>query len=131
MGTTAGSCSVTWLPSMEMVVPISAAAVFVFNWTWAIAAIDARASPRKPFVFRLKRSSAILILLVAWRSKHKRASVVDIPMPSSVTCTNVFPASFTSKVMVEAFASIAFSNNSFTTEDGRCTTSPAAIWLAT
>jgi hypothetical protein len=32
--------------------------------------------------------------------------------------------------MCELPASIAFSTSSFTTEAGRCTTSPAAIWLA-
>ncbi len=130
-GTTAGSCEITLLPSMVRCVPISESSVLVFSSTCAMAAIDAKASPRKPLVCKLKRSSADLIFEVAWRSKLSLASVTLIPIPLSVTCTRVFPASLITSVIEVAFASMAFSNNSFTTEAGRCTTSPAAIWFAT
>ena len=91
----------------------------------------ASASPRKPLVVMALRSSAWRILLVACRSKLMRASVALMPLPSSVTCIKVRPASFTTSVIWVAPASTLFSNSSFTTLAGRWTTSPAAIWLAT
>ena len=41
-----------------MLVPNSSFTGFVFNSTCAIAAIEAKASPLKPFVLKLNKSSA-------------------------------------------------------------------------
>ena len=76
------------------------------------------------------RSSALAILEVAWRSKQSTASAGLMPQPSSMTWMSVRPASVTTTVTCVAPASTAFSINSFTTDAGRCTTSPAAIMLA-
>lgn len=65
------------------------------------------------------------------RSKASRASVALIPQPLSTTWMSERPASFMMTVISEAPASTAFSTSSFTTEAGRCMTSPAAIWFAT
>ena len=116
---------------MDRRVPTSSADCLDFSSTCATAAIEARASPRKPMVWSEKRSSALRIFDVAWRSKASRASVADMPLPSSITCMEVFPASTTSTSMRLAPASTAFSTSSFITEAGRCITSPAAIWFAT
>jgi hypothetical protein len=78
-----------------------------------------------------KRSLAEVILEVACLSKASRASVSDIPDPSSITCIRVFPESFIITAIFSAPASTEFSTSSFTTEAGLCITSPAAIWLAT
>ena len=72
-------------------------------------------SPRKPMVRRANKSAASRIFEVAWRSKEKRASVSDIPVPSSITWMQVLPASVISTCISSASASIAFSTNSFTT----------------
>src|SRR6478609_6262542 len=53
-----------------------------------------------------------------------------MPDPLSMICKSVLPASLTISVIEVAPASMAFSMSSFTAEAGRCTTSPAAIWLA-
>src|SRR3954447_20484203 len=53
-----------------------------------------------------------------------------MPSPSSETRTSVVPPSSTSTTTRVAPASSAFSTSSFTTLDGRSTTSPAAIWFA-
>jgi hypothetical protein len=84
-----------------------------------MAATDARASPRKPIVCKVKRSSAERIFEVACLSKLKRASVTLIPMPLSITWINVLPASRMMSWIWLPPASIAFSNNSFTAEAGR------------
>ena len=130
-GQTQGSCPMNLLPAIESDVPISSFSWRVFSSIWATAAIEAKASPRNPIVVKAKRSSAFRILDVAWRSKERRASVSDIPFPSSITCIDVRPASTIRTFIVFAPASTAFSTNSFTTEAGRCITSPAAIWFAT
>ena len=131
MGQETGCCDTTFEAEISMSVPISLSAVLVFSFTWATAAMEARASPRNPMVERAKRSSAFFIFDVACRSKARRASVSDIPLPSSITCIDVRPASMTMTLMRLAPASTAFSTSSFMTEAGRCMTSPAAIWLAT
>jgi hypothetical protein len=74
------------------------------------------------------RSSALAILLVAWRSSARRASSACMPQPSSVTAMKSRPPARTSTRSRFAAASSAFSTSSFTTEAGRSTTSPAAIW---
>ena len=70
-------------------------------------------------------------LLVAWRSKASMASSRSMPQPSSVMRIRRRPPLKASTRMLVAPASSEFSSNSFTTEAGRSTTSPAAILLAT
>src|SRR6185295_12964460 len=54
-----------------------------------------------------------------------------MPAPSSLTRIRLFPPSSISMRIALAPASSAFSISSFTTDAGRSTTSPAAIWSAT
>src|SRR2546423_13075816 len=54
-----------------------------------------------------------------------------MPLPSSPTRIDLRPPSSNEISMIVAPASTEFSRSSFTTEDGRTTTSPAAIWSAT
>src|SRR4029453_9095772 len=91
-------------------------------------AVASSASPRNPRVRMARRSSAARSLLVAWRRTLSTASSRDIPEPSSVTSMRrVPPPSMTTRTE-RAPASRAFSPSSLTTEAGRSTTSPAAIW---
>src|SRR3954471_2514326 len=94
----------------------------------ATAAKEASASPRKPIVETASRSSRLAILLVAWRARARDNSSRAIPAPSSSTCTRRTPPSSSVTAMLVAPASRLFSSNSFSTEAGRSTTSPAAIW---
>ena len=89
------------------------------------------ASPRNPSVAMESKSSAVRNLLVACRSKASSASSCVMPCPSSITRIMRRPPDSVSTRMVLAPASSAFSSNSFTTEAGRSTTSPAAILFAT
>ena len=82
-------------------------------------AIEANASPRNPLDTMVNRSSAVVILEVAWRSKQRFASASTMPTPLSITWISVRPASTTRTSMREAPASTAFSINSFTAEAGR------------
>ena len=125
------SSDLSLLPSILTAVPKDSPLNLVFNSIWAMAAILAKASPRNPLVLRQNKSSAVVILEVAWRSKQSRASEAPIPIPLSITWTSVLPEFLMMSLIWEAPASMAFSSNSFTTEAGRWTTSPAAIWLAT
>ena len=50
-----------------------------------MAAIEAKASPLKPLEVIENKSSADLILDVAWRSKANLTSLIDIPIPLSIT----------------------------------------------
>ena len=125
-----GSCSFTSVPSITMRVPASVVDWRVFSSTWVTAAIDASASPRKPIVRIVNRSSILRILEVACRSKLIRASVGLIPLPLSITCISSLPASLIISCISVAPASMAFSNSSLTADAGRWITSPAAIWLA-
>ena len=93
--------------------------------------IAASASPLKPSVTIPSRSAAECILLVAWRMILTGRSSPDIPQPLSVTRINDTPPRFISTVISSAPESIAFSRSSFTQEEGRSTTSPAAIIFAT
>ncbi len=95
----------------------------------ATDAIDASASPRKPSVATASSSSSERILLVAWRISASASSSGGIPQPSSVIEMRLTPPSSSTMRSVVAPASIAFSSNSLTTDAGRSTTSPAAIWL--
>src|SRR6267143_1919801 len=89
------------------------------------------ASPRKPNVETPTRSDALLILDVPCRASASGTSSADMPAPSSLTRTSLRPPSSSAISIVDAPASIEFSTSSFTTEEGRSTTSPAAIWSAT
>ncbi len=79
----------SWLFSseaaMKMQLPSSSSSCFVFNSTSATEAMDGRASPRKPRVCMLNKSWAEDILEVACLSKAIRASMGDMPFPSSMT----------------------------------------------
>ena len=92
--------------------------------------IAASASPRKPRVPIASRSSRPRILLVAWRDRASGRSSWSMPLPSSRTRISLVPPCSTSTLIWRAPASSAFSSNSLSTEAGRSTTSPAAIWLA-
>ena len=85
------------------------------------------ASPRNPRLFTLCKSSALVILLVAWRRNAWRTCDASIPLPLSVIRIKEIPPSLISTVIAKAPASMAFSTSSFTTLEGRSTTSPAAI----
>src|SRR5580704_17734793 len=118
-------------PLISMMVPAGASAARVSRQRRDTEAIEGRASPRKPSVATLSRSSASLILEVAWRSKASLASSRTMPHPLSVSWMSFLPpASMLARIRC-APASSAFSSSSFTTEAGRSTTSPAAILLAT
>src|SRR6478609_5425581 len=94
----------------------------------ATAEIDGRASPRKPSDWTAARSSSDAILLVAWRVSASGISSGAMPSPSSRTRISAVPPRSVSISMRVAPASMAFSTSSLTTEAGRSTTSPAAIW---
>ena len=101
--------------------------VLVISSTWETAAILESASPRNPRDAMCSRSSTFSILLVAWRRKASGICSSSIPDPLSVMRISFLPPSVISTVTAVAPASIAFSTSSFTTEEGRSTTSPAAI----
>ena len=126
-----GSCVSTFEPFMTTIIPVSLSSFRVLSSTIATAAIDARASPLNPFVVMAKRSCAVVIFDVACLSNDNLASVSDIPDPSSITWINVLPESLIITLIFSPPASTEFSISSFTTEDGLCITSPAAIWFAT
>ena len=92
-------------------------------------AMAAKASPRKPMVATDSRSDSVAILLVAWRCKASVNSSGAMPMPSSSTTMARTPPALKRTLICVACASSALSTNSRTTEAGRSTTSPAAIWL--
>src|ERR1700687_3591252 len=89
------------------------------------------ASPLKPNVDTPTRSDAFLILDVPCRASASGTSSADMPAPSSLTRTSLRPPSSSAISIAVAPASMEFSTSSFTTDDGRSTTSPAAIWSAT
>ena len=93
----------------------------------ATLAMDASASPRKPSVWICPRSSAVAILLVAWRINALSIYSASIPEPLSTICSCWMPPRTADSVICVAPASMAFSSSSFATEAGRSTTSPAAI----
>ena len=95
------------------------------------AEMAARASPRKPRVPILPRSSGPRSLLVAWRRKAVGSSAGAMPQPLSVTRMRPMPPRRSSTATAELPASMAFSTSSFTTLAGRSTTSPAAMRSAT
>src|SRR5690606_38042704 len=107
----------------------SAPAVRLVIVTLATDAMEASASPRKPSDATSSSSASEPILLVAWRVSASGSSSGGMPTPSSATTTRRIPPSSMRSSIRPAPASIAFSSSSLTTEAGRSTTSPAAIWL--
>ena len=89
----------------------------------------ANASPRKPMVPTDSSSRRSRILLVAWRLKAIGNSSRGMPQPLSSTEIRRTPPASSRTVIWVAPASSALSTSSRTTEAGRSTTSPAAIWL--
>src|SRR3954469_16350173 len=110
-----------------MVLPCAASRARLEIATRATEAMEASASPRNPIVDTPSRSCRLKILLVAWRASASGRSSRAIPAPSSSTCTRRTPPSSRVTAMLVAPASRLFSSNSFSTEAGRSTTSPAAI----
>ena len=94
-------------------------------------AIAASASPLNPRVSIPSRSSASFILLVACLLIATGRSSGSIPQPLSATLIYVTPPFCISTVIDVAPESIEFSSNSFITDEGLSTTSPAAIKFAT
>jgi membrane-associated protein len=97
--------------------------------TRATLAIDASASPRKPMVATASRSSSDAIFDVACRASASGRSSGGMPPPSSATRRRFTPPASSCTRMSRLPASRLFSSNSFSTDAGRSTTSPAAIWL--
>ena len=114
-------------PAVDTCQALSCCAVFEVSVRRATELILAKASPRKPKLLTASKSSKLLILLVAWRLRDKARSSFSIPHPLSRIRINLTPPCSTSTLIVSAPASRLFSNNSFTTDAGRSTTSPAAI----
>ena len=94
----------------------------------AMAPIEGSASPRKPRVAMLKRSSSASFE-VAWRSTASARSAAPMPAPLSVTRMSETPPAAVTTSMSVAPASSAFSTSSLTTLAGRSITSPAAMRL--
>src|SRR5690606_41775827 len=67
LGVATGVWVTSLLPSTLICTPTSISWVRVCISTWAMVAIEARASPRKPLVLSWNRSWAEEILEVAWR----------------------------------------------------------------
>src|SRR4051812_30170923 len=91
-------------------------------------AIEASASPRKPSVPTDSRSASVAILLVACLATASGSSSRAMPAPSSSTWMRRMPPSSSVTEIARAPASRLFSSSSFSTDAGRSTTSPAAIW---
>ena len=66
------------------------------------AAMEGRASPRKPRVVRPNRSASAASLLVAWRLRLRGISSGVMPTPSSTTRMSRRPPSSTTTVMVDS-----------------------------
>ena len=116
-------------PSMIISVPSREPSSRVVSEKRETEAIEGSASPRKPSVKIFSKSLSTLILLVAWRSSDKSASSLDMPWPLSVTHIFRLPPAVIAMDTSVAPASREFSINSFITDAGRSTTSPAAILL--
>ena len=127
LGQPASSNSISCPPSISYLVPISSFCAFVKSSTLDTADIEAIASPLKPKVPIEFKSSFCEILLVAWETNTFLTSSRSIPHPSSVILIYVEPPFLISRVIFSAPASSEFSIISFTTLEGRSTTSPAAI----
>src|SRR5215471_13837050 len=130
-GSPASSTRAIFPPLISITVPAGSSAARVSSRKRDTEAIDGNASPRNPRVVTLSRSSAFLIFEVACRSNASMASSRTMPHPLSVIWINFFPPASTLSLIRVAPASSEFSSISFTTDAGRSTTSPAAIWFAT
>ena len=80
-------------------------------------------------MFISSRSVKSLILLVACLEMANFNSSFGMPRPLSVTRILSAPPWLMKMSISDAPESMLFSNNSFKTDAGRSTTSPAAIWL--
>ena len=107
----------------------AACAVRLVRLSSETEAMAASASPRKPIVDTASRSASEAILLVAWRCSASVNSSAGMPTPSSSTTMLRTPPADRRTLICVARASSALSTSSRTTEAGRSTTSPAAIWL--
>ena len=114
---------------LSIVVAFASPGVREVMRTRATDAIAASASPRNPSVWTRSSSSSEAILLVAWRASASASWLRSMPQPSSLIATRRTPPSSMRNSMRRAPESIAFSSSSLTTDAGRSTTSPAAIWL--
>ena len=85
MGQPASSAGALTPPSTENAVPTSLSGVRVSTCMRETAAMEGSASPRKPSVKMLSRSSAELILLVACEINAAPISSRSMPQPLSVT----------------------------------------------
>src|SRR5713101_6153606 len=130
-GRPAGFTPTSFPPANSTRVPSASSSARVSSSSRETAAIEGRASPRKPSVEMESRSSVVRNLLVAWRSNDRSASSWAMPWPPSMTRIMRLPPASTSTRIVFAPASSAFSRSSLTTDAGRSTTSPAAILFAT
>ena len=127
LGIPISSKSTSLAPSIIYLMPRRLSLVLVKSSTLDTAAIELRASPLKPRLSTVSKSSAVVILLVACLRKAVLISSGSIPQPLSVTRMKDIPPSLISTVTASAPASIAFSNSSLTILAGRSITSPAAI----
>ena len=126
----AGSTAETVPPSTRTRAPLSASCGRLASTSLDTEAMLGSASPRNPMLRMRSRSSRVAILLVAWRDSARTSSPEGIPNPSSRTRIRRAPPVSSSTAIVLAPASSAFSTSSLTTDAGRSTTSPAAIWFA-
>ncbi|MDT4849476.1 hypothetical protein FQZ97_835990 [compost metagenome] len=128
-GLRAVGCSSPLRPSSSQPWGSSPVSTRVSTETSEIEQMAASASPRKPMVCTDSRSPRLAILLVAWRLSAVGSSVRWMPQPLSSTLMSRTPPACRRTVIWVAPASNALSTSSRTTEAGRSTTSPAAIWL--
>ena len=108
--------------------PISSSSVLLIKLTLLMALMLAKASPLKPIVCILYKSSTFSILLVECLIKARLTSSLFIPLPLSETDIFLLPPSYILIMIFVAPASIEFSTSSLTTETGLSITSPAAIF---
>src|SRR3981189_3468790 len=108
---------------------LPAPAVLLESATRATEATLASASPRKPSERTCSRSCREAILLVAWRANAIGKSSLSMPRPLATTRSCFTPPWTSATPISVAPASRLFSRSSFSTDAGRSTTSPAAIWL--
>ena len=81
----------TTSPPLTTMRPLSPSSVALVMVNLDTAAIEATASPRKPFVWRWNKSSAFVNLDVVWRKKQSSKSSAPMPFPLSVTWIFFFP----------------------------------------
>ena len=128
-GMAIGSGAANFDASATTIKPCSAPAVREAKEKRETDAMLGNASPRKPKLKTCSKSSKLLILLVACRVKASSNSSAAMPAPLSLMRIRRAPPPSISISIRLAPASKLFSSNSLTTDAGRSTTSPAAIWL--